>query len=264
MGSIGVRPEIKKETPHYSEELIQQSFRFCGILSNSTIKYRTENLNIYSWESDALYITKSGYAYEFEIKISRSDFKNDFKHKAKKHQILESSDVGITNRPNYFFYVVPEGMVKVEEVPEYAGLIYVIPHFRPSDGTIYRYSFNVVKEAKKLHKTKVDEEALSLKEKFYYNYSTWKYKYEKDLTSYKEKLDEAKTVDGTKYKHTLPQAMEQLSFLKSEVDRLGSENETWKISYQKQIALLRRYRHKLFELGVDVDSLDLEIEKYYE
>ena len=39
-------------------------------------------------ESDYLCITKSGYIHEIEIKISRSDFANDFKHKKEKASIV--------------------------------------------------------------------------------------------------------------------------------------------------------------------------------
>lgn len=86
MESISVK---NKEDIKYSEESIQRALRYF-FLSPSSVKYFTENLNVYNWESDVLKITRSGYAYEFEIKISRADFKNDFKHKKKKHTLLES------------------------------------------------------------------------------------------------------------------------------------------------------------------------------
>ena len=189
MGTIGTRinPECEKETPVYSEELIQKVLRGGGALSFNSIKYRTENLSIYAWESDSLAVTKSGYVYEYEIKISRADFKNDFKHKKMKHQLLEGTYVitgfetvgdgkmRLNDRPNYFFYVVPEGLITVEEVPDYAGLIYIKPIYN-YDGTIRWYNTVVVKEAPKLHKDKIDEVHLKLVEKFYYNYITWKYR----------------------------------------------------------------------------------------
>lgn len=46
------------------------------------------NLFVYHWESDYIAITKNGYVYEVEIKISRADFLNDFKHKEEKHLLL--------------------------------------------------------------------------------------------------------------------------------------------------------------------------------
>ena len=70
MGTLGVRlnSNIEKEEPVYSEELIQKVLRG-AVLSPSSVLYRTENLNVFAWESDSLAITKSKYAYEFEIKI---------------------------------------------------------------------------------------------------------------------------------------------------------------------------------------------------
>ena len=225
MGTLGVRlnPGCEKETPAYSEELIQKVLRN-AVLSPSSVLYRTENLNVFAWESDSLAITKSKYAYEFEIKISRADFKNDFKHKKVKHQMLEGTyqlfgdeflgdgKMSLTDKPNYFYYVVPENLIAVEEIPTYAGLVYVKPRYN-SEGKIYWYDANVVKEAPKLHKEKIDETHLKLTEKFYYNYRSWKEKYETNLTSYKNALNEAKTVDGKTYKYTLPQAMEKIDEL---------------------------------------------------
>lgn len=56
-----INPGCEKETPVYSEELIQKVLRTGGVLSFNSIKYRAENLNIYAWESDSLAVTKSGY-----------------------------------------------------------------------------------------------------------------------------------------------------------------------------------------------------------
>ena len=44
-------------------------------------KYSVDGLFVFGWESDKLIWTKAGYIYEFEIKISRSDYKNDFKQR---------------------------------------------------------------------------------------------------------------------------------------------------------------------------------------
>lgn len=57
--------------------------------SPNSVKYMAENLFLYDWESDFWIMMKSGLCYEFEIKISRSDFFNDFKHKQKKHLALQ-------------------------------------------------------------------------------------------------------------------------------------------------------------------------------
>ena len=113
----------------------------------SSPKYIIRNLYVFdkSWESDYLALTKSGYLYEGEVKISRSDFKADMKKK-RKHQILEGTyqpkEVDVWEKgkyvgkepekvikPHYFFYAVPEGLIQPEEVPEYAGLVYMTDVF---------------------------------------------------------------------------------------------------------------------------------------
>lgn len=104
-----------------TEQKMQQALR--GFISNP--KYRLENLYVFGWESDLLFLTPAGYWYEIEIKISRADFFNDFKKKAfgkLKSELLKS---GKYDSPNYFYYAVPRGLVSPDEVPDYAGLLEV-------------------------------------------------------------------------------------------------------------------------------------------
>lgn len=87
-------------------------------------------------EADVISVSKSDFIYEYEVKISRSDFQADFKkdkHKAMSERksvefinesITDGRDVWYLN-PNYFYFVVPENLISIDEVPEYAGLIYV-------------------------------------------------------------------------------------------------------------------------------------------
>lgn len=103
-------------------------------------------------ECDVLSISNSDYIYEYEIKVSRGDFKKDFTKKKHEHVINENftrKKKGETqfNVCNYFSYVVPKGLVSVDEVPEYAGLIYMSDDF----------TFNIVKKPKLLHKTKATD-----------------------------------------------------------------------------------------------------------
>lgn len=147
------------------------------------IKYTVSNLYLFknNWETDFLLIQKtSGYCYEIEIKTSRSDFFNDFK-KVEKHTILREGTHQVKKyrykfdpetkktitdhyyvtkewkfRPNRFYYCVPENLIKIEEVPEYAGLMYVIGN-----------KVKTVKEAKFIHKEKLDL-IKPLCDKFYY------------------------------------------------------------------------------------------------
>ncbi len=100
-------------------------------------------------ECDVISVSKSDYIYEYEIKISRQDFKKDF-IKEKHNHILNEKFTYIRKGEqlfrvcNYFNYVVPKDLISVDEVPEYAGLIYINEDF----------TFRVVKKAKLLHKTK--------------------------------------------------------------------------------------------------------------
>lgn len=252
MGGIGNRNKTDEEEIKWSEELIQQRLRY-SFLSPNSVKYFTENLNVYDWESDVLKITKSGYAYEFEIKISRSDFKNDFKHKKKKHTLLESKE-NSSKIPNYFYYVVPEGLVSEEEVPEYAGLIYVLGTIM-GKGSVY-YQFQEIKKAPKLHSNKIDEISLNLIDKFYYNYIHWKHKHEKDIIEYKEQLDKHYIFEGEKYKYTLPQAMDEISILEKKSKMWRDEAENWRKLAQEEIRIQRRFQKKLKELGITNEEIE--------
>lgn len=74
------------------------------------------------WEMDLFRLTKSEMVVEYEIKISRRDFQNDFKKKYEtgnwgnrltlsKHDDMVSKDSAC----NRFFFVVPTNLVSVEE-----------------------------------------------------------------------------------------------------------------------------------------------------
>ena len=91
------------------------------------------NTCVLGHEADVIGITRAGYIHEYEIKISVSDFYAD----QKKHK---------SGNPNFFWYVVPEGLVGSEVVPEKAGLIYIV-----------RSMLKVVKRAPRLHKIKITE-----------------------------------------------------------------------------------------------------------
>lgn len=114
--------------------------------------------NIYwgAYEMDLMVVKPSGLVYEYEIKISRSDFFNDMKKgvnkwdgniyndfvRSHKHTTIQHGD-RLCNR---FYFVVPEGLVKKDEVPAYAGLIYHTGR-----------SFDHVKTGKILHRNKFDD-----------------------------------------------------------------------------------------------------------
>ncbi len=107
-------------------------------------------------ECDFLSITKSGFLHEYEIKTSLADFKADFRNKPDKHKRMKGVPVSFgryrrdekldlvraedgkyifdegqeIQKPfvNYFWFVCPEGLIKEDEVPDYAGLIYIKHH----------------------------------------------------------------------------------------------------------------------------------------
>lgn len=89
------------------------------------------------YEMDVFKLMHSGYVVEYEIKISKSDFKADFK-KGNKHSLMEDKKC-MCNR---FYFVVPEGLININEVPKYAGLIY----FTKNE------FFHIIKTAPLIHK----------------------------------------------------------------------------------------------------------------
>lgn len=161
----------------------------------SSSKYCAQNIYAFKdmGEEDFLMVKNNGYLIACEVKISRSDFKADFK-KDIRHQILKDGffvtdkkifkerldpnkfnysywypgDKVPRQRPNKFFYCCPENLIKLEEIPKYAGLIYITEY-----GTLKK-----IKEAPFLHKEKIDITEV-LCQKFYYAYLELK-KYKDD------------------------------------------------------------------------------------
>lgn len=83
--------------------------------------YRIPHVYVFDWESDFFIVQPSRFVYEIEVKISRSDYFADF-NKIDKHENLNQGTGFI---PNRFYFAVPEGLVSEEEIPAYAGLLYV-------------------------------------------------------------------------------------------------------------------------------------------
>lgn len=134
--------------------------------------YRIDNAFIFScdWESDFFCTNREGWSFEFEVKISRSDFKADLKKK--KHEVFKNATitqqymsrgaaVSIVKEkrfiPNRFYYVVPEGLITKTEVPEYAGLIVVGNYL------------SIIKRAPFIHRKKFDFRK-TLCDKFYHRW----------------------------------------------------------------------------------------------
>ncbi len=199
---------VKKKTD-WTEYKIQQALRKY-FLGESTKKYDLFNLFIYQWESDYLAITRSDIVYECEIKISRQDFLNDSKKK-NKHLIIEGNVAGKLydwDRPNYFYYAVPDGLIKVDEVPDYAGLIYVNAGY-----------IDVVKQAPKQHGSKFDYEKHNLMDKLYYN-----------LNNYRDLYKESEIPE---LKKTINSQQKQMAWYDEELSRLNTDNDWMKLLLEK-------------------------------
>lgn len=120
-----------------AEELAQRG-HLC-ILPNT---FAVERAN----ESDLVSVTKNRYVWTYEIKISRSDFKADMK-KYRHRRFREPEMYPHYKRPNRFYYAVPEGLVEDYAVPEYAGLIWIVPSKKNDTCSV-----KTVKTAPLLHK----------------------------------------------------------------------------------------------------------------
>jgi hypothetical protein len=72
-------------------------------------------------------LMKTGLVVEYEVKISRSDFFNDFKksHKRwKQDEVFKHQELAAGRASNRFVFVVPLQLIRPDEVPDYAGLMY--------------------------------------------------------------------------------------------------------------------------------------------
>ena len=111
------------------------------ICKMEVLRYNTPCENVSRWfnseEIDVLAINKSDYLTEYEVKISRSDFKAD----AKKSKWIWYLGATESLTPNYFYYVCPQGLILKEELPKFAGLIYAT-----SEG------LQTIKKAPQIHK----------------------------------------------------------------------------------------------------------------
>lgn len=206
-------PLLTKE--QVSEQLLQQYLR--GWKPNP--KYIVENLYVFDWESDMLIKTRSGYWYEVECKISLADFKNDFKHKRQKHELLktgewrsltfvtrETDEKALSNFepfPDYHIekagkawniYRESQEVSKREHrrpnyfyycVPWYLSgkVLPLLPDYAGLLVLTEGGRLTEVNRAPCLHKQKYTDEELKLCDKFYYAYRNWKLAMERHQSS---------------------------------------------------------------------------------
>ena len=131
------------------------------------------------WECDVFELTKAGYFREYEIKLSRADFRADklkvdrrfdydtCEYRARvKHDLLAGSS---TEGPNYFWFVCPKGMLHVSEIPTWAGLIEA--EQRPHRSQLI---LNTIKQAPKLHGEKLHQDIRGhLFRTYYHRFQHW-------------------------------------------------------------------------------------------
>lgn len=170
---------VKKSNFEISEAAIQRI-----LLSYNKIidKYPVIMPNCYTQsdnEADVFMVRKSMLCDEFEIKISRDDFIRDRSKIIQYREIDRQKDLfkgdeyerWVSNGrikgeepwkmnkleaygkglciPNYFWYVLCEGILKDEsEVPEYAGIVFVSKYG----------GLRIARNAKMLHRKKIDDD----------------------------------------------------------------------------------------------------------
>ena len=105
-------------------------------VDHNKFPYQLPNSFIYQWECDYWAMTANGETREFEIKTTRADYFNDAKKDKHKQ----------CNGANYFYYVVPKGLITKDEVDAKYGLIYIWD-------TEY---VEIVKKPRRLHDVKFD------------------------------------------------------------------------------------------------------------
>ena len=123
------------------------------------------------WEADIASVTKAGLLWEFEIKLTRADFRKDAlksrtvgpwrdRSRVTKYEQLEAG-IG----PSRFVYVVPAGIIKLEDLPKCAGLWeYKVTEWG-------RKYFAEVKAPPPLHRRKLEPKQIqAMYRVFYYRY----------------------------------------------------------------------------------------------
>lgn len=129
------------------------------------------------WECDLFVLTRSGYFWEFEVKLTRSDFLRDAEKSReirgtgrhvpvdpaiarfpgqtrwvcdveKKHDLLARGD---PRGPQKFFYVAPLGVLNAADMPAWAGLIELV-----GNGPIFGERTAPEFRQRKIHREKAD------------------------------------------------------------------------------------------------------------
>lgn len=111
------------------------------------------------FEADFIAITKAGFVHEVEIKLTSTDFKADFEKTVKvgryPYRKIVHKHAGIQEGKysNYFWFVMPKDMVPVEDIPAYAGVIFMTLN---KSGSV---KLKVARPATRIHKNKISDES---------------------------------------------------------------------------------------------------------
>ena len=114
------------------------------------------------FEVDVGWATPTDQFHEYEIKLSRADFKADFRKSRRrfrdgrrieesKHELLAGGGPGC---PHRFSFLTPQGLLQVGAIPPYAGLVEFTTQVVPGHGPVMRC--RVVKRSRRLHSRPLD------------------------------------------------------------------------------------------------------------
>lgn len=186
---------------------------------------------------DGLAVTKSytkpcitGY----EIKVSRSDFLQD----AKWHLYLQYC--------NEFFFVVPKGLIKKDELPENVGLIYYDPE-KETLRTVKKALFRQIEEPVGVYKYIIYSRLEQDRIPFYEDRAEYARSYIEDKSE-KRKLGRS---FGGKLANDLVEAQMRLAMLEKTEDRLHLLDEFISIMKKHNVG---RYCWKDNELPAELDK----------
>lgn len=154
---------------------LTESYIACALRAYFSIRKNcsVSALNIktyHDYESDFIAINPRGFVHEVEIKLSLSDFKADFKKsrtkigtyeengqvKFSEREIPKHDSIKNGEYANHFWFAAPQGVIPIELVPDYSGLIEfsVREQRRARDLVIV----HITKPAPKMHKNKSDKD----------------------------------------------------------------------------------------------------------
>jgi hypothetical protein len=143
---------VQKEFYMISEKIIQQAlFKFYNRLNHKLI---VPNIYLHYSEADLITVQASGYVNEIEIKLTKADFKRDFKKKKHRYMHEAKNHVNLNyprlHTPNYFWFCIPKTLLpKIDcDIPDDYGMILM------DENGIYP---EIYKRAKIMHRQKVTD-----------------------------------------------------------------------------------------------------------